>query len=158
MDESEMSSKFEALQCQTLPNTCCRLEQTTDKSNESVERKPASLVRNNSDPELERKSWSSAIRVFSVLKADHDDGSLLYSSTRAPCTPSSTSSTVMATEELEGLSPRICSPPRPRGMLARSSSEPNLQEHQSRTESKIDENFFKCLAKRIRAEREASSQ
>lgn len=154
-----MRSKFEALQGQTLPITCCRLEQTTDKSNESVERKPASLVRSNSQPELQRKKWSSATRVFSILKADHDDGSLLYSSTRAPCTPSSTSSTVViATEELEELSPRICSPPRPGGMLARSSSEPNLQERQSPTESMIDQNFFKCLAKRIRAEREASSQ
>lgn len=157
VEESETRSEFEALQGQTLPNACCRLEQTTNKNNEFVERKIVAVVRSNSEPALACRKWSSAIRVFSVLYADHDGGSLFHSSTQAPCTPSSTSSTVVATEEHEELSPRMCAPLRPREVLARSSSEPNLQEHQSHSESTIDPNFFKSLAKRIRTEREASS-
>lgn len=200
-----MRSEFEALQGQTPPNTCCRPEQTTDKRNESAERKRATLVRSNSEPGLACEKWSSAIREFSALQTNHDDRSLLRSSSRPPCTPASTSSTVqrrhtvdrfhielaggeqitdsgnagemsgtsgtdaahvddtsckdravIATEKPEELSPRNCSPPRPTAVLARSSSEPNLQELQSPIQSVIDQNFFKSLAKRIKAERQAS--
>jgi hypothetical protein len=155
---SEMRS--EEVQHGHQTNTCCRLEQTTAKSkhNESVECRRSTLVRSDSEPELASEKWSSTIRVFSALKVDHDDRSILRSSTRAFCTPSSTSSTVViATEELEELSPQIYSRLRPTAMLARSSSEPNFQESQSPTESVIGQNFFKSLAKRIRAEREAFS-